>query len=195
MPQGKKTSCLHPENDIIITYSMSALSILYLVLPFPIAFILHDAEEAIVQQRWMLSHRHVLENRFPRLQCLFEYLSALNTQSFVIAAIEELVILILLTCYVLIQGNYCMQLWAALFIAFSIHLLLHIQQAIILRCYVPGLFTSLLLIPYSYLGIQSIWYAMNGVELLFWSMAGVLFMIINLIIAHWIGKKVWQTLH
>lgn len=79
--------------------------------------------------------------------------------------------------------------------AFSIHLLLHIIQAIILRCYVPGLFTSLLLIPYSYLGIQSIWYAMNGVELLFWSMAGVLFMIINLIVAHWIGKKVWQTLH
>ena len=102
---------------------------------------------------------------------------------------------LLITCYVLIQGNYCMQLWAALFMAFSIHLLLHIIQAIILRCYVPGLFTSLLLIPYSYLGIQSIWCAMSGVELLSWSLAGVLFMIINLIVAHWIGKKVWQTLH
>ena len=169
---------------------MRALSILYLVLPFPIAFILHDAEEAIVQQRWMLSHRHVLENRFPRLQCLFKYLSALNTQSFVIAAIEELVILILITCYVLIQGNYCMEIWSALFIAFSFHQIVHIMQAIILRSYVPGLITSVLLIPYSYLGIQSIWYAMSGVELLLWGIAGIIFMAINLIFAHWIGKEI-----
>ena len=154
---------------------MSALSILYFVLPFPLAFILHDAEEAIVQHRWMLSHRYIFENKYPRLKPLFKYLSSLDTKSFVIAAMEELVILILCTCYVLIQGKYCMEIWSALFIAFSFHQIVHIMQAIILRSYVPGLISSVLLIPYSYLGIQSIWYAMSGVELFLWGVAGIIY--------------------
>ena len=169
---------------------MSALSILYLVLPFPLAFILHDAEEVIVQHRWMLSHRHIFEDKYPRLKPLFKYLSSLDTRSFAIAAMEEFVILILCTCYVLIQGDYCMEIWSALFIAFSFHQIVHIMQAIILRSYVPGLITSVLLIPYSYLGIQSIWYAMSGVELMIWGIAGIIFMAINLIFAHWIGKEI-----
>ena len=93
---------------------MSALSILYLVLPFPLAFILHDAEEVIVQHRWMLSNRHIFEDKYPRIKPLFKYLSSLDTRSFVIAAMEEFVILILCTCYVFIQGNYCMEIWSAL---------------------------------------------------------------------------------
>ena len=121
------------------------------------------------------------------------YLSSLDTQSFVIAALEEFVILILCTCYVLIQGNYCVEIWAALFIAFSFHLLIHIIQAIVLKSYVPGLITSVLLIPYSYLGMQSIWYAMNGVELFLWGVAGIIFMAMNLIFAHWIGKICHKT--
>ena len=129
---------------------MSALSVLYLVLPFPLAFILHDAEEAIVQHRWMLSHRYIFEDKYPRIKPLFKYLSSLDTQSFVIAALEEFVILILCTCYVLIQGNYCVEIWSALFIAFSFHQIVHIMQAIVLRSYVPGLITSVLLIPYSH---------------------------------------------
>ena len=102
---------------------------------------------------------------------------------------EEFVILILCTCYVLIQGNYCMEIWSALFIAFSFHQLVHIIQAIILQSYVPGLITSVLLLPYSYLGMQSLWYAMSGVELLLWGVAGIIFMAMNLIFAHWIGKN------
>ena len=81
-----------------------------------------------------------------------------------------------------------MEIWFALFIAFSFHQLVHIIQAIILQSYVPGLITSVLLLPYSYLGMQSIWYAMSGVELLLWGVAGIIFMAMNLIFAHWIGK-------
>ena len=173
---------------------MSALSILYLVLPLPLAFILHDTEEAIVQHRWMLSHRYIFEDRYPRLKPLYKHLSSLDTQSFVIAAMEEFVILILSTCYVLIQGDYCMEIWSAIFIAFSFHLIVHIMQAIVLRSYVPGLITSVILIPYSYLGIQSIWYAMSGAELFLWGIAGIIFMAINLIFAHWIGKICRKTL-
>ena len=166
--------------------NMSALSVLYLVLPFPLAFLIHDGEEVVVLRRWMLSHRSILEERFPRL---FPYLSSLTPPSFAIAAAEEFIIILLATCYVLIQGCYCLEIWSALFMAFSFHQLIHIMQAIVLRSYVPGLVTSLLLLPYSYLGLQSIGHAMSGVELLLCGTLGILFMALNLKFAHWIGRR------
>ena len=44
---------------------MSALSVFYLVLPFPLAFILNDADEVVVQHRWMLKHQDNLSEKFP----------------------------------------------------------------------------------------------------------------------------------
>ena len=103
---------------------MSALSVLYLVLPLPLAFILHDTEEAIVQHRWMLKHKDALAGRFPGMKSVIDYLCGISTKSFVIAALEELVVLLLATCYVLVQGEYSFQIWAALFMAFSFHFIL-----------------------------------------------------------------------
>ena len=77
---------------------MSALSVLYLVLPLPIVFILHDTEEAIVQHRWMLAHREDLTMRFPKLRPVIEHLSNIGTKAFVVAAMEELIVLIVATC-------------------------------------------------------------------------------------------------
>lgn len=168
---------------------MSALTVLYLVLPFPVAFILHDAEEVVVQHRWMLAHREALARRFPKIAPLLDHLCGLSTKAFAIAAFEELVVLLAATCYVLVDGAFSMQIWSALFIAFSIHLLVHISQAIIVRGYVPGVVTSVLLLPYACLGLQSIWNAMSGMELLIWSLIGIAIMVANLKFAHWLGLK------
>ena len=53
---------------------MSALSVLYFVLPFPLAFILHDGEEVAVQHRWMKRHGEVLTRRFPKMRSVIENL-------------------------------------------------------------------------------------------------------------------------
>ena len=78
---------------------MSALSVLYLVLSLPVAFILHDAEEMIVQHRWMLAHRESLASRFPKLRSMFERLSRLGTTAFAIATTEELAVLVVADYY------------------------------------------------------------------------------------------------
>ncbi|MGN0222289.1 MAG: HXXEE domain-containing protein [Prevotella sp.] len=169
---------------------MSALSILYLVLPFPLLFILHDAEEVMVQHRWMQAHRESLVSRFPKMRPMLMHLSNLSTKAFAIAAFEELVILLVVTCHVLADGAYAMQLWSALFMAFSIHLLVHIAQAVIVRGYVPGLATSLILLPYAAYGIYSIRLSMSGAELMAWGALGILIMVVNLRFAHWIGLKI-----
>lgn len=166
---------------------MSALSILYLVLPFPVAFVFHDAEEVAVQHRWMLAHEKKLVKRFPWFQPIVKRLSRLGTKGFVVAAVEELAIILASTAYVFVQGAYAMEIWSALFMAFSLHLLVHIVQAVVVRGYVPGLFTSFLLLPYAWYGVYSIHLAMNLTEMLMWGIVGVIFMVTNLMFAHWLG--------
>ena len=168
---------------------MSALSVLSLVLPFPLLFVIHEAEEVLVQHRWMKAHRADLDRRFPWSHNILAHLSRLGRRGFAIAALEELLVLSLATCYVLVGGTCSMQAWSALFMAFSFHLLVHVAQAVAVGGYVPGLATSLLLLPFAAYGLWSIWLAMGCLEFMAWGLAGVAFMVANLRLAHWLGSR------
>ena len=168
---------------------MSALSILYLVLPLPLFFILHDAEEVAVQHRWMKAHSTSLVARFPRMRMMIDRLLCLSTKAFAIAAFEELVVLLLATCYVLVGGACAMQLWSALFMAFSLHLLVHLAQAVMVRGYVPGVVTSVLLLPYAAYGLFCISLAATTVQIILLGLAGWALMLPNLLFAHWLALK------
>ena len=168
---------------------MSALSVLTLVLPFPLLFVIHEAEEVLVQHGWMKAHRADLERRFPWSRDILAHLSRLGRRAFAIAALEELLVLSLATCYVLVGGTCSMQVWSALFMAFSLHLLVHVAQAVAVGGYVPGLATSLLLLPFAAYGLWSIWLAMGCLEFMAWGLAGVAFIVANLRLAHWLGSR------
>lgn len=169
---------------------MSGLSILVLVLPLPIAFIIHDLEEILFLNKWMMRHRCGLIERFSKMAPALERLAGLGTKGFAIAAAEELLIILLVTAYVLAQCPYAKEIWIAVFMAFSIHLLVHTVQAIVIRGYVPGLVTTILLLPYAVYGIHSILLVMNWLHLLLLSLAGVVFLIVNLRFAHYLGELV-----
>lgn len=160
-----------------------------MILSFPIAFLIHDMEEILMQHKWMLAHKEDLLRKFPRLQSMILHLSSLNTKAFTIAVIEELVLLLLATAYYLIGGSYAIEVWTALFVAFSVHLVVHIGQGIIIRGYVPGLITSVLLLPYSYYGINCICQEMNCGKLILLGVIGFIAIAVNLWFAHWLGKK------
>lgn len=168
---------------------MSGLALLALVLPLPIAFVLHDAEEGMVQHAWMVSHETVLRTKFPRLQSLITHLLRLDTKAFLVAALEELLVMLGVTAYVLLQAPYAMEVWTACFLAFSLHLLVHVGQALLVRGYVPGLVSSLLLLPYVAYGIWSIWLVMSSWLMLLLAVAGWLVLMANLWFSHWIGLK------
>ena len=157
---------------------MITATVLYIL--FILAFIVHDGEEIAVQHKWVVAHGDVLSARFPMLRHLFSYLRQLNTKAFAIAALEELVLLIVVTVYALIGGPYVIDLWSAIFIAFAIHLIVHILQAIVIRGYVPAL---------SYLGMQNICNTFNVSQLLLYGVIGVVMMMANLAFAHWLGMK------
>ncbi|MEE1271077.1 MAG: HXXEE domain-containing protein [Prevotellamassilia sp.] len=168
---------------------MSPLSVLILVLPLPLAFLLHDAEEVAVQHRWMENHSGALRERFLRLRPLLDRLQRLNTKAFALAALEEFIVLLCATACVLADVSFALELWAALFLAFSLHLLLHFGQAVAVRGYVPGLVTSILLSPFAAYGIFCISLVMSPLKMFALAVAGASFVALNLLFAHWLGLK------
>lgn len=168
---------------------MSPLSVLILVLPLPLAFLLHDAEEVAVQHRWMENDSGALRERFPRLRPLLDHLQRLNTKAFALAALEEFIVLLCATACVLADVPFALELWAALFLAFSLHVLLHLGQALAVRGYVPGLVTSILLSPFAAYGIFCISLVMSPLKMFALAVAGAAFVALNLLFAHWLGLK------
>ena len=166
---------------------MSALTVLYLVLPLPLAFVLNDAEEIAVQHRWMRAHGAELAQCFPKFRAIIARLSALGTGAFAIAAAEELVVLLAATAYVLVGGAWAAEVWGALFLAFSLHLIVHVVQAAMVRGYVPGLVTSLLLLPYAAYGVWSISLVWTAPKILALAAAGSIAVAANLRLAHGLG--------
>ena len=168
---------------------MSALSILVFVLPLPLAFVLHDAEEIAVQHRWMRAHGAELARRFPKFKAIIARLGALGTGAFAIAAAEELVVLLAATAYVLVGGAWAAEVWGALFLAFSLHLIIHVVQAAMVRGYVPGLATSLLLLPYAAFGVWSMSLVWSVPKILALAVAGSIAVAANLRLAHGLGLR------
>ena len=172
---------------------MSALSIFYLVLPLPFACIIHDAEEIAVQHRWITQHEIELKARFHWIGHVIDRLKRLSTTAFAIAALEELLIILAATANVFIDGFLSAEIWVAIFLAFSLHLIVHIVQAIIVKGYIPGLVSSILLLPYAYYGLLSISLVKSPCEIAALGAIGVTFMIVNLLFAHWLGLKIKKT--
>ena len=114
---------------------MISTPVLYVL--FILAFIVHDGEEIAMEHKWVLTHGDALSVRFPMLRRLFYRLQRMSTKAFAIAVMEELAILVAITVYALVGGPFAMELWSVAFMVFSIHLVVHIGQAIVVRGYVP----------------------------------------------------------
>ncbi|MGN0206687.1 MAG: HXXEE domain-containing protein [Muribaculaceae bacterium] len=156
---------------------------------FPILFCIHDAEEIFTQHRWMREHGPMLKKRFPRMGKVLDHLGELSTGAFAIAVIEELLIIIAVTLYYLVGGAYSFEIWVAVFLAFSLHLVVHIGQAVVVGRYTPGVVTSVVVLPYCCYKIDAVMAVSSPVQLLACGIAGVAFMVVNLLIAHRIGKS------
>ena len=162
-------------------------TVLYLL--FILAFIIHDGEEIAMEHKWLLAHGDALCEKHPKFRRMLNHMRQMNTKAFAIAVLEELIMLVVITVYVFWGGPYVVELWTAVFMAFSIHLIVHIGQSIVVRGYVPGFVTSILLLPFSYLGMKSIWNTFSMAQLLLWGIIGLIIIAANLTFAHWLGIK------
>lgn len=79
--------------------------------------------------------------------------------------------------------------------AFSVHLLVHMVQGIAIRGYVPGLASSLLLLPWAGYGLWSLWLVMPVPAMLLCGVCGVAVIALNLAFAHRLGKWICSKRH
>jgi len=151
----------------------------------PIVFIFHDFEEIIMMEAWLKRNENFLQNNFPIIgKRIISMYKNLSTASFTIAVAEEFLILVLSVILVLEYNSYV--LWAACFIAFSIHLILHIFQWIVIRKYIPAIITSLLSLIYAVISFQHLLSAnlFSKAELILITIAGLAIVAVNLFLAH-----------
>lgn len=119
----------------------------------PAVFFLHDAEETLFLPAWLRRHRNLLARRFPRLsRRLLPHLARISPVKFAVMAAEEFVLLLAVTSYVVFSHDYLP--WLALFLAFGVHLVVHIVQWIAVGRYIPQVATSLVGLVYCAWGLH-----------------------------------------
>ncbi|MCL2626208.1 MAG: HXXEE domain-containing protein [Cystobacterineae bacterium] len=118
-----------------------------LVWLLPIVFMLHDFEEIIFFESWMRKNKAFLEKKFPKMPpWVLAHASSLSTPAFALAVAGEFVLLSLITWGCVLFDNY--GLWLALFMVFFIHLFVHVGQWLVLRRYIPAIYTTFLGLVY-----------------------------------------------
>jgi hypothetical protein len=89
---------------------------------------------------------------------------------------------------IIFQKEY---MWFAVFMGFSIHIVIHIFQWVIYKKYLPVIITSILVLPYYIYGF--IFFINNNVINTFWIIIsliiGIVAAMLNLKFIHYIGYK------
>jgi Protein of unknown function with HXXEE motif len=172
---------------------MNEFSIIVYLLP--LVFMLHDFEEIIFFKPWICRNKVYLKQRFPKIaDKLLPHFENLSVSAFSFAVAEEFLIISAVTIYAIHSDNY--YAWIGLFLAFSIHLVAHIIQWIIIRRYIPCIVTSLLFLPYCIYGTITILNSdlFQPDLILWWFLACFILVVLNLIFAHKLGEKLDKRL-
>lgn len=160
---------------------------------FPIIFIFHDMEEIIGFGIWLKNNKEILSKKFPNILNTYKDFS---TEGFSFAVMEELILCIAVSALALLLDIQALwYLWLGGFIACTLHFIIHIGQAIVMRQYIPTIITSVICFPISvwiiyrcFLTIKSVWwYAAIFI------MVGILLVAVNLKFAQkmigWFTRK------
>lgn len=150
---------------------------------FPILFIFHDFEEIIFIQVWISKNRDYLCKKFPILsKKLLPHFDNITTASFAFGVAEEFILISIITVVSYVTNWYL--LWIGLFIAFTLHLVIHCFQALVIKKYVPAIITSLICLPICIYIINNVVKLFQLHTVVLYSILGFIIMVINLAIIH-----------
>ena len=165
---------------------MSALSVLYIVLPILAVSFCHALEVVFTARRWASHHNASSDEAHQSLVNILFRLSGMNMKSFLIAAGACFLAVLLSTAALFAGGLWAELVWTTVFMAYSVCALISIVRAVTLKGYVPGLVTSIISVPL-------IAYAAYSLSLVWpwWEM--LLFAILGLVLAvagHFIAQRI-----
>ena len=140
-----------------------------LVASLPIVYMLHDFEEIIMMKSWSESNEKYICQRFPKIgPRLVSHLKEMSVEGFALCVAILFLSLGVVTLAALWTGVY--SFWIGLFMAFSIHIVVHIIQWIVFQRYVPAIVTSLLCVPYCIYGFICVKNVFVSVDILIYTL-------------------------
>lgn len=165
---------------------MSALSVLYIVLPILAVSFCHALEVVFTARRWASHHSASSDEAHQSLLNILFRLSGMNMSALVIAAVVGFLAVLLSTAALFAGGLWAELVWTTVFMAYSVCALINLVRAVTLKGYVPGLVTSIISVPL-------IAYAAYSLSLVWpwWGM--LLFAIVGLVLAvagHFIAQRI-----
>lgn len=149
---------------------------------FPIVFMLHEFEEIIGFKPWVVKDGLWIAKKFPKAAKQITLYERLSVPAFALAVLEEFVLVGLVTVLALTLQWY--SAWIAVFMGFSLHILIHIGQWIVVGKYIPIAVTSLLSLPYIVWGIYKIYSQYSISMIVFCFIIGTIVLIVNLRFVH-----------
>lgn len=149
---------------------------------FPIVFMLHEFEEIIGFKPWVVKDGLWIAKKFPKAAKQITLYERLSVPAFALAVLEEFVLVGLVTVLALTLQWY--SAWIAMFMGFSLHILIHIGQWIVVGKYIPIAVTSLLSLPYIVWGIYKIYSQYSISMIVFCFIIGTIVLIVNLRFVH-----------
>lgn len=167
---------------------MSALSVLYIVLPLLALSLCHTLEVLFTAKRWAGRHWVSLMNEHPNLLNVLFRLSGMKMKSFLIAAGACFLAVLLSTAALFAGGLWTERIWATIFMAYSVCTLINIVRAVTLKGYVPGLVTSIISVPliaYAAYSLSLVW---PWWEMLLFAILGLFLAVAGHFIAQRIGR-------
>lgn len=127
---------------------------------FPIIFIFHDMEEIIGFGMWLKKNRQMLSEKYPDILNTYRNFS---TEGFALAVFEELVLCIAFSALTFFTDIRLFgYIWLGGFIGCTLHFVIHIGQAIVMRQYIPATATSIICLPISTWILYKCLFEING---------------------------------
>lgn len=168
---------------------MSALSVLYIVLPILAVSLCHTLEVLFTARRWASHHSASSDEAHQSLVNILFRLSGMNMSALVIAAVVGFLAVLLSTTALFVGGLWTERIWATIFMAYSVCTLINIVRAVTLKGYVPGLVTSIISVPliaYAAYPLSLVW---PWWEILLFAILGLVLALANLYFAQRIGQR------
>ena len=166
---------------------MSALSVLYIVLPILAVSLCHTLEVLFTAKRWAGRHWVSLMNEHPNLLNVLFRLSGMNMKSFLIAAGACFLAVLLSTAALFAGGLWAELVWTTVFMAYSVCALINLVRAVTIKGYVPGLVTSIISVPLIAHTAYSLSLVWPWWEILLFAVIGLALAVAGLFIAQRIG--------
>lgn len=168
---------------------MSALSVLYMVLPILAVSFCHALEVVFTARRWASHHSASSDEAHQSLVNILFRLSGMNMKSFLIAAGACFLAVLLSTAALFAGGLWAELVWTTVFMAYSVCALISIVRAVTLKGYVPGLVTSIISVPliaYAAYPLSLVW---PWWGMLLFAILGLVLALANLYFAQRLGQR------